>query len=130
MLYLNINVQKYTTYRKIRRLELIILNMLLCRLHDHSVCSVWISRSTMKSSAFFSLFLVLNARKCLAGIIIQTNKPDEDFILKAAVSSLFLDSYNYIMNISNHGSSAKYNFLNFFSFSYFPFLLSHHIWSM
>ena len=50
----------------------------------------------MKLFALFCLFLVLTARKCFAGIIIQTNKLDEDFIRKATVSSSVLDFYSYI----------------------------------
>ena len=50
----------------------------------------------MKSFAFVSLFVALTARKCLAEIIIDTNKLDEDFILKAAVSSSVYNLYIYM----------------------------------
>ena len=49
------------------------------------------SRSAMKASTFFSLFLALATTECLDGIIIKTKKLDEDVIIKAAVSSLLLN---------------------------------------
>ena len=102
-LYLNIAIQKHSTYRKIRRLEFLLLNMPLCRLHDHSVSTVSNNKTTMKSFALFCLFLVLTARKCFAGIIIQTNKLDEDFIRKAAVSSSVSGFFSYITHIFSSG---------------------------
>ena len=89
----------------------------LCRFHEHSVSSLSIGRSPMKVSTFFSFFLALTAKKCLAGIIIETEKLDEDGIIKATVSSSAFNFYSYCTHIFNPSSSTKDNS------TYFIFLL-------
>ena len=87
----------------------------LCRFYDHSVSSFSNSRSPMKVSTIFSFFLALTVKKCLAGIIIETKKLDEDSIIKAAVSSSVYNFYIYLYSHFYPTSSAKGNSRIFFS---------------
>ena len=95
----------------------------LCRFREHSVSSLSIGRSPMKVSTFCSLFLALTAKICLAEIIIETKKLDEDGIIKAAVSFSVFNFYSYCTQIVNPSSSDKDNSTNFiFLLEFFPVL--------